>query len=218
MEQTSPGTTKASPATCTSCLESLPTSCAASLAAFSARTSWPLAPWVLHALRSKKHRSRCFRHYAHPASAVPSSTRRRHDWSPCRRRRTPQTANVPAPVIKNMPRPPPPLRAEKPGRRRRHRLSDDLPRRTSFLGEGPSPYEQVQTNRENGDLRAPSASSPLARRSIIQMRYAGGPVLGRRSRPRWASAEYPRLPTPRPRHVAAQDAAVEAQNDVHLAA
>lgn len=121
---------------------------------------------LLHALRSKKHTCpEMLAAYARiriRGSIIDEL--RRHDWSP-RRRRTPQTAAVPAPVITNAPPP-----AEKPegvvviG-------FDDLPPTHSLREEGPSPYEQVQTSRENGDLRRAVGMLPPRERSIICMRY-----------------------------------------------
>jgi RNA polymerase sigma factor for flagellar operon FliA len=122
---------------------------------------------LLHALRSKKHTCpEMLAAYARiRIRGAIIDELRRHDWSP-RRRRTPQVAAVPAPVIKNMP----PAAAEKPegvvviG-------FDDLPPTHSLREEGPSPYEQVQTRRENGDLRRAVGKLPPRERSIICLRY-----------------------------------------------
>jgi len=123
---------------------------------------------LLHALRSKKHTCpEMLAAYARiRIRGAIIDELRRHDWSP-RRRRTPQVAVVPSPVIQNMPSP---AMAEKPegvvviG-------FDDLPPTHSLREEGPSPYEQVQTSRENGDLRRAVGKLPPRERSIICMRY-----------------------------------------------
>ena len=122
---------------------------------------------LLHALRSKKHTCpEMLAAYARiRIRGAIIDELRRHDWSP-RRRRTPQTATVPSPVITNMPATP----AEKPegvvviG-------FDDLPPTHALREEGPSPLEQVETSRENGDLRRAVNKLPARERSIINMRY-----------------------------------------------
>lgn len=122
---------------------------------------------LLHALRSKKHTCpEMLAAYARiRIRGAIIDELRRHDWSP-RRRRTPQT-NVPAPVIKNMPMT---TGSEKPegvvviG-------FDDLPPTHSLREEGPSPLEQVETSRENGELRRAVGKLPPRERSIIHMRY-----------------------------------------------
>lgn len=120
---------------------------------------------LLHALRSKKHTCpEMLAAYARiRIRGAIIDELRRHDWSP-RRRRTPQTAAVPAPVITHA------APAEKPegvvviG-------FDDLPPTHSLREEGPSPLEQVETSRENGDLRRAVGKLPPRERSIICMRY-----------------------------------------------
>ncbi|MFO0735311.1 MAG: sigma-70 family RNA polymerase sigma factor [Labilithrix sp.] len=173
---------------------------------------------LLHALRSKKHTCpEMLAAYARiRIRGAIIDELRRHDWSP-RRRRTPQTANVPAPVIKNMPASASaPACAEKPegvvviG-------FDDLPPTHSLREEGPSPYEQVQTNRENGDLRRAVGKLPARERSIIQMRYF-------EDQSSKAIATSMGLSEARVSQLLARATSqlktllVEAQNDVHLAA
>lgn len=119
---------------------------------------------LLHALRSKKHTCpEMLAAYARiriRGSIIDEL--RRHDWSP-RRRRTPGVT-TPSPVITNG------TPSEKPegvvviG-------FDDLPPTHSIREEGPSPLEQVETSRENGNLHAAVAKLPARERSIVQMRY-----------------------------------------------
>jgi RNA polymerase sigma factor for flagellar operon FliA len=123
---------------------------------------------LLHALRSNKHTCpEMLAAYARiRIRGAIIDELRRHDWSP-RRRRTPQTANVASPVIKNAPAAP---QGEKPegvvviG-------FDDLPPTHSLREEGPSPLEQVEASRENGDLRRAVGKLPAREQSIICMRY-----------------------------------------------
>lgn len=125
---------------------------------------------LLHALRSKKHTCpEMLAAYARiRIRGAIIDELRRHDWSP-RRRRTPQTAMVPSPVITNAPATAT-TTAEKPegvvviG-------FDDLPPTHALREEGPSPLEQVETSRENGDLRRAVNKLPARERSIINMRY-----------------------------------------------
>lgn len=125
---------------------------------------------LLHALRSKKHTCpEMLAAYARiRIRGAIIDELRRHDWSP-RRRRTPQVAVVPSPVIQNMP-----VQQPAPGEKPEGVVVigfDDLPPTHSLREEGPSPYEQVQTSRENGDLRRAVGKLPARERSIIQMRY-----------------------------------------------
>jgi RNA polymerase sigma factor for flagellar operon FliA len=121
---------------------------------------------LLHALRSNKHTCpEMLAAYARiRIRGAIIDELRRHDWSP-RRRRTPQTAAVQAPVITNAP-----VITEKSegvvvvG-------FDDLPPTHAIREEGPSPLEQVEQSRENGDLRRAVGMLPPRERSIIQMRY-----------------------------------------------
>ncbi|MBX3228587.1 MAG: sigma-70 family RNA polymerase sigma factor [Labilithrix sp.] len=121
---------------------------------------------LLHALRSKKHTCpEMLAAYARiRIRGAIIDELRRHDWSP-RRRRTPG-ATTPSPVITNGA----PAPAEKPegvvviG-------FDDLPPTHAIREEGPSPLEQVETSRENGDLRRAVDKLPPRERSIVCMRY-----------------------------------------------
>lgn len=121
---------------------------------------------LLHALRSKKHTCpEMLVAYARiRIRGAIIDELRRHDWSP-RRRRTPGAANAQTPMITNSP-----TITEKPegvvvvG-------FDDLPPTHAIREEGPSPLEQVETSRENGDLRRAVGKLPPRERSIICMRY-----------------------------------------------
>lgn len=120
---------------------------------------------LLHALRSKKHTCpEMLAAYARiRIRGAIIDELRRHDWSP-RRRRTPG-ATAPSPVVTSAP-----VITEKPegvvvvG-------FDDLPPTHAIREEGPSPLEQVETSRENGDLRKAVGKLPPRERSIICMRY-----------------------------------------------
>jgi RNA polymerase sigma factor for flagellar operon FliA len=125
---------------------------------------------LLHALRSNKHTCpEMLAAYARiRIRGAVIDELRRHDWSP-RRRRTPQTANVSAPVIKNAPAPSAP-----PGEKPDGVVVigfDDLPPTHALCEEGPSPFEQLQTSRANGDLRRAVGKLPAREQSIICMRY-----------------------------------------------
>jgi len=136
---------------------------------------------LLHALRSKKHTCpEMLAAYARiRIRGAIIDELRRHDWSP-RRRRTPAAAAA-ATATSNATSTTAPRITTSPSSDDKNEKTektgvvvigfDDLPPAQSLREEGPSPLEQVESQRSSYEVRSAVSKLPPRERAIVTMRY-----------------------------------------------
>jgi RNA polymerase sigma factor for flagellar operon FliA len=99
---------------------------------------------------------------------------RRHDWSPRRRRSPVNGATASGPVSVHHPK----AEGERPKAEESAEKTvvvvigfDDLPPTHAFRADGPSPLEQVESQRSTTRVRAAVAKLPPRERNIVTLRY-----------------------------------------------